>query len=75
MPIHFTDGQLDAIFRLAQPLQPHTRVTFLEILARKLGDVSAVGDGELYRTAREIIRENHLFEAPVGPNGHWGKYE
>ena len=74
MPIHFSDSQLDEIFRLTKPLQPPCRDTFLQILADKLNGRVDVGDGELFRTARQIIRDNHLFEAPDLGSGHWKKY-
>jgi hypothetical protein len=64
LPIRLTDAQLTEIFRLTKPLQPACRDEFLQILAHELRDRSEVGDGELYRTARQIIRDNHLFEAP-----------
>jgi hypothetical protein len=63
--IHFTDAQLTEIFRLTKPLAPANRDAFLQILAAELGDRSTVGDGELYRIARDVIRTNHLFQAPT----------
>src|SRR5262249_18719934 len=65
MPIHFSDDQLTEIFRLTKPLAPAHRDEFLQILAAELRDRNDVGDGELYRIARQIIRDNHLFEAPL----------
>ena len=64
MPIHFTDDQLTEIFRLTTPLAPVCRDEFLQLLAQAFQDRSDVGDGELFRTARDIIKTNHLFEAP-----------
>lgn len=74
MLIHFTDAQLTAIFHLTKPLQPACRDAFLQILARELQGRADVGDGELFRVAREIIRSNHLFEAPDLGSGRWCKY-
>lgn len=64
MPIHFSDDQLSEIFRLTKPLAPACRNTFLQLLAAELQGRTEVGDGELYRLARDIIKTNHLFEAP-----------
>jgi hypothetical protein len=64
MPIHFSDDQLTEIFRLTKPLAPACRDEFLQRLAQALQGRSEVGDGELFRTARDIIKTNHLFEAP-----------
>jgi hypothetical protein len=36
----------------------------LRILAYELRGRCEVGDGELHRIARTIIRDNHLFDAP-----------
>jgi hypothetical protein len=77
MPLSFTDDQLTEIFRLTKPLQPECRDAFLRILAHELrGRTDGIGDGELFRVAREIIRENHLFDPPDFENrGRLGKYE
>jgi hypothetical protein len=66
VPIHFSDGQLDEIFKLTRPLQPACRDAFLQILAHELRGRTDVGDGELHRAAVRIIKDNHLFEAPLG---------
>jgi hypothetical protein len=63
-PIRLTDSQLDELMRLSAPLQPHCRDAFLRILAHELRGRADVGDGELFRTAREVIRANRLFDAP-----------
>jgi hypothetical protein len=75
VPISFTDSQLDELFRLARPLQPQCRIAFMEILADKLRDRVDVGDGELNRIAREVIKANHLFQAPddMG-SGRWSRW-
>jgi len=65
MPLCLSDSQLSEIFRLTAPLSPACRDRFLQILAAELGDRSDVGDGELYRIARQVIRDNHLFDAPL----------
>jgi hypothetical protein len=64
MPVRFSDGQLDAIFKLTQPLAPACRDAFLRILAHELRDRVDVGDGELHRVARQIIADNSLFDDP-----------
>jgi hypothetical protein len=65
MPLCLSDSQLDEIFRLTKPLAPAYRDSFLQLLAVELRDRSDVGDGELYRIARQIIRDHHLFDAPL----------
>jgi hypothetical protein len=63
LALRLSDTQLDEIMRLAQPLALHCRDALLRILAYELrGDV---GDGELHRLARTIIRDNHLFDPPL----------
>jgi hypothetical protein len=63
-PLRLSDDQLDALMRLAKPLQPRCRDAFLRILAYVLRDRRDVGDGELHRIASEVIRSNRLFDAP-----------
>jgi hypothetical protein len=65
MPVRLTDEQLSEIFKLTKPLAPACRDAFLRILAHELGDRADVGDGELFRVARAVIADNHLFEAPA----------
>jgi hypothetical protein len=74
-PLNFTDSQLDMVFRAAQPLAPRDRVAFLEDLANVLREAPHLGDGELYRTIREIQRKH--WDAPLaveasGPR-RWGR--
>jgi len=57
-----SDTQLDEIMRLAQPLALHCRDALLRILAYELRGRREVGDGELHRIARTIIRDNRLFD-------------
>jgi hypothetical protein len=65
LPIRLTDPQLTEIFRLMTPLQPALRNEFLERLAQAFQGRQEVGDGELYRICRQIIADNHLFQAPT----------
>jgi hypothetical protein len=51
--------------RLCQPLAPHCRDALLRLLAYQLRGRRDVGDGELHRLARTIIKDNHLFDAPL----------
>jgi hypothetical protein len=74
MPVRFTDAQLTTIFQLTKPLSPPCRDAFLQILAHELRDRIDIGDGELYRTARDIIRANHLVDYPDPGSGRWCKY-
>ena len=65
-PIHLSDDQLTEIMRLAAPLQPAARDAFLRLLAHAFRDrVNGIGDGELFRTARDLIRTHRLFDAPL----------
>jgi hypothetical protein len=52
------------MMRLCQPLALHCRDALLRILAYQLRGRRDVGDGELHRIARSIIKDNHLFDAP-----------
>jgi hypothetical protein len=73
--IKFTDDQLTEIFRLTAPLQPACRDVFLRILAHELRGRVDVGDGELNRLAREVIKTHDLFTAPddMG-SGRWSRW-
>jgi hypothetical protein len=74
-PVRLTDDQLTELMRLAQPLQPQCRDAFLRILAHELEGRAAVGDGELHRVAREIIKTNSLFDPPdTIESGRTSKY-
>jgi hypothetical protein len=76
-PIRLSDDQLTELMRLAQPLQPQCRDAFLRILAHELRGRVDVGDGELHRTAHEIIRSYSLFNPPdlsAGAPGRASKY-
>jgi hypothetical protein len=64
-PLCLSDSQMDALLRLAAPLAPHCRDAFLRILAHQLRDRADVGDGELHRIAREIIKSYRLFDPPA----------
>jgi hypothetical protein len=56
--LHFSDDQLDQIFRAAAPLNPAERVAFLEDLASTLRQASHLGDGVVYRMVREVQRRH-----------------
>jgi hypothetical protein len=67
-PSCLSDSQLATLMRLAQPLQPQCRDAFLGILVHELRDRADIGDGELHRTAHEVIRSYQLFDPPnLGP--------
>ncbi len=67
-PLALTDLQVTTIMQLARP--------FLEMLAAKLNGRREIGDGELHRIVRTIIRDHHLFDAPLETEPHHraGKY-
>jgi hypothetical protein len=64
LALRLSDTQLADVMRLCQPLAPHCRDALLRILAHELRGRNAVGDGELHRIARTIIKDNHLFDPP-----------
>jgi hypothetical protein len=53
-PLAFTDEQIDAILRAAEPLAPGDRAGFLEEIAAKLNGGQVLGDGLVFRTIREV---------------------
>jgi hypothetical protein len=73
-PLNFTDDQLDMVFRAAQPLTPNERAAFLEDLASVLRESPHLGDGQLYRTIREVQRRHYdppLTAGGVGKPRRW----
>jgi hypothetical protein len=61
-PIHLTDEQLTEVMRLAAPLPIDMRTAFLERLAGELRALGELGDGAVYRIARQLQKE--FFDAP-----------
>jgi hypothetical protein len=76
LALRLSDSQLDEIMRLCQPLALHCRDALLRILAHELRGRRDVGDGELHRLARTIIKDNRLFDPPLEtePHQRGGKY-
>ena len=70
-PLALTDDQLGHLLLLARPLAPPCRDVLLRILAHQFRGRTDIGDGELFRTAREIIRDHRLFDATELP----GRFE
>jgi hypothetical protein len=68
LALRLSDSQLDAVMRLCRPLAPRCRDALLRILAHELRGRGDVGDGELHRLARTIIRDNGLFDPPLRTN-------
>jgi hypothetical protein len=64
LALRLTDEQLAGVMRLCRPLALHCRDALLRILAHELRGRRDVGDGELHRIARTIIKDNRLFDAP-----------
>src|SRR6266508_2160611 len=64
LALRLSDSQLDDVMRLAQPLPLHCRDALLRILAYELRGRREIGDGELHRIARTIIKDNRLFDPP-----------
>ena len=62
-PISLSDQQLEAVFAATRPLQPPEREAFLTALAVLYAGRSEIGDGELFRSIRELQREH--FKPPA----------
>jgi hypothetical protein len=73
-PVRLTDDQLTALMRLAQPLQPQHRDTFLRLIAHELQGRADIGDGELHRVACDVIKSHQLFDPPNLSSGPTSKY-
>ena len=66
-PLRLSDEQLMELLRLARPLSPDSRDVLLQLIAQRFGGRTDVGDGELFRSVRECIKEHRLFDAPDLP--------
>jgi hypothetical protein len=64
LALRLSDTQLDEIMRLCRPLALHCRDALLRMLAHELRGRREIGDGELHRIARTVIKDNRLFEPP-----------
>jgi hypothetical protein len=64
LALRLSDSQLDGLMRLCRPLALHCRDALLRILAHELRGRRDIGDGELHRIARTIIKDNRLFDPP-----------
>jgi hypothetical protein len=62
--LRLSDDQLTELMRLCRPLALPCRDALLRILAHELRGRREVGDGELHRIARTIIKDNRLFDPP-----------
>src|SRR5262245_23284455 len=62
--LRLSDQQISELIALTKPLLPHYRDVFLQLFALEFQGRSTIDDGECYRAARQIIRDNNLFEAP-----------
>ena len=56
-PISLSDEQLSAVMRAVEPLQPGERSVVLSKLADHLRAAGEVGDGQLFRLLRELVRQ------------------
>jgi hypothetical protein len=65
LALRLSDTQLDDIMRLCRPLDLPCRDALLRILAHELRGRRDIGDGELHRIARTIIKDNCLFDPPL----------
>ena len=77
IPLALTDDQLDQIMRCAAPLHPRMRRLFVEHVAYALRG-KTIGDGEVFRACREVVREGGMFDPPLETEPHMrravGKY-
>jgi hypothetical protein len=62
-PLALTDDKMLAIQRHAKPLQPQDRSTYVQCVAELLTGYAEIGDGLVFRAARQAQRE--YFHAPV----------
>jgi hypothetical protein len=56
-PLALTDEQLSALLRASAPLDRDLREPFLLAVAKALQGREPLGDGEVFRTIREVQRE------------------
>jgi hypothetical protein len=56
-PVSLSDEQLTAVMRACEPLQPSERSELLTRLADRLRAMPEVGDGELFRLLKELVRQ------------------
>lgn len=68
-PLALTDNQLDQIMRCAAPLHPRVRRLFVEHVAVRLRG-KTLGDGEVHKACREVLRESGLFDPPLETEDH-----
>jgi hypothetical protein len=59
--MQLTEPQSDAIARATAPLEPLQRQAFLTELLELIRGRVSVGDGELYRSLRELQRTHHVY--------------
>ena len=69
-PLALSDAQMTALLRAAQPLDRDLREPFLLAVARALQGRRPLGDGEVFRTIREVQRE--FLHPPI--ESYPGKY-
>jgi hypothetical protein len=63
-PISLSDEQLNFVMEILKPLEPPERTAFLEALVVRLRLEQTIGDGNLYRICRELLRAG-FFSAPI----------
>jgi hypothetical protein len=68
-PIALSDAQVTTIMQLSRPLLPDQRIAFVELLTAKLNGQHEIGDGELHRLCRDLIKEHRLFDPPLSTAG------
>jgi hypothetical protein len=70
-PLALTDAQMTALLHASAPLDRDMREPFLLAVAKALQGREPLGDGEVFRTIREVQRQ--FWHPPT--ETHWpGKY-
>jgi hypothetical protein len=64
-PLPVSDRQLDAILAATAPLEPLEQSAFIMALAHRLRGEVEIGDGQLFRVTKEILRQ--VWKPPVLP--------
>ena len=53
-PISLSDEAMLFVMRITEPLHPHDRSAFLKTLAHRLRHEPELGDGVIFRVAKEV---------------------
>jgi hypothetical protein len=62
-PVSLSDEAMLFVMRVTEPLHPNDRSAFLKTLATRLRGEAELGDGVIFRVAREVLRSG-FFKPP-----------